>query len=87
MERIDGEVAAGSGTSLPDVAEYKRTIGKATLFKTTKKLVRPLFPAFQVNVAAHTVSLVANRLGERIDLEKVWLNRGVSPQLEQQIQT
>lgn len=72
---------------LPDLVFYKQAIAKAILFKSVQKIVRPIFPAFQANVTAYTVSLLANRLGEKIDLEKIWLKQEVSPQLKQQIQT
>jgi hypothetical protein len=73
-------------TLLPDVPEYKQMVAKAILFKKTQALVRPMFPAFQANVAAYVVSLVANRLGQKLDLEKIWLRQDISPELKLQIQ-
>jgi hypothetical protein len=73
-------------TLLPDVPEYKQMVAKAILFKRTQSLVRPMFPAFQANVAAYVVSLVANRLGQTLDLEKIWLQQDISPELKLQIQ-
>ena len=73
-------------TLLPDVPEYKQMVAKAILFKRTQSLVRPMFPAFQANVAAYVVSLVANRLGQTLDLEKIWLRQDISPELKLQIQ-
>ena len=61
-------------------------IAKAIIFKKTRALVRPMFPAFQANVAAYLVALLANRLGERLDLERVWLDQDISSALKQQIQ-
>jgi hypothetical protein len=78
----------GDGAAaLPDVPTYKQMIAKAIVFKRAQALVRPMFPAFQANVAAYVVSLLSNRLGERIDLDKVWLRQDVSPELRTQIQT
>ena len=79
----------GSGVvaRLPDVPEYKQMVAKAILFKRTQALVRPMFPAFQANVAAYVVSLVANRLGQKLDLDKIWLRQDISPELKLQIQT
>jgi hypothetical protein len=87
MDRIDNDEENGSLTTLPDVPEFKRMMAKAILFKATQKLVRPMFPAFQANVATYVVSLLANRLGDRLDLEKIWLKQDISPQLKEQIQT
>ena len=47
----------------PDAAAYKHMIAKAIIFKTTHKLVRPMFPPFQANVSAYVVSILAHRLG------------------------
>ena len=85
MDRIIGDEETGAPMVLPDVQEYKRMVAKAILFKTTQKLVRPMFPAFRANVAAYTVSVVANQLGDRLDLEKIWLSQDLSPQLKELI--
>lgn len=71
---------------LPDVAAFKAMIAKAILFKKTHALVRPMFPAFQGNVAAYLVSLLADRLGDRIDLDKIWARQDISQALRQQLQ-
>lgn len=73
--------------SLPDVAEYKRMIAKAIIFKKVQKLIRPMFQAYQANVAAYTVSVLADRLGPRIDLEAIWARQDLSARLQEQIKT
>jgi hypothetical protein len=55
-------------------------------FKSVQKLVRPMFPAFQANIAAYTVSLVAYRLGSHLDLEKIWPQQDISASLKQKTQ-
>ena len=90
FERFMGDFDASNGdgaAALPDVPAYKQMIAKAILFKRAQALVRPMFPAFQANVAAYVVSLLANRLGDRIDLEKIWLRQDISTELRSQIQT
>lgn len=74
-------------TPLPDVPAYKQMVAKVILFKKAQALVRPMFPAFQANVAAYVVALVANRLGQKLDLDKIWLRQDISPELKVQIQT
>lgn len=74
-------------TPLPDVPAYKQMVAKVILFKKAQALVRPMFPAFQANVAAYVVSLVANRLGQELDLDKIWLRQDISAELKLQIQT
>ncbi|OAI12068.1 abortive phage infection protein [Methylomonas koyamae] len=76
-----------SSTPLPDVMAYKAMVAKAILFKKTQSLVRPMFPAFQGNVATYLVSLLADRIGERIDLDKIWLKQDISITLRSQLQT
>lgn len=84
---MDGfkEVDGQPSTPLPGVADYKRMIAKAIIFKKVQKLVRPMFPAFQANVAAYAVSVLADRLGPRIDLDAIWARQDLSAQLQEQI--
>ena len=83
FERFMAELPSES--PLPDVAEYKRMIAKAIIFKRTQNLVRPLFEAFQANITAYVVALLVNRLGPRIDLEKIWQQQDLSPVLRKQL--
>lgn len=69
----------------PDVSEFKSMVAKAIVFKAVHKAVRPMFPAFQANVAAYTVSLLAVKLSERFSLERVWERQAVSPELISQV--
>lgn len=86
MDTINGQGNA-SPAPLPDLAAYKTMISKAILFKKINSMVRPMFPAFQGNVAIYLVSLLASRVGEKIDLERIWLRQDISPQLRLQLQT
>jgi hypothetical protein len=72
---------------LPDVSMFKHMIAKAIVFKATHRLVRPMFQAFQANVAAYLVSVLASRLGSRMDLDRIWLQQDISLQLKQQLAT
>jgi hypothetical protein len=71
---------------LPDVAAWKEMVAKAIIFRTVHKLVRPMFPAFQANVVAYTVSALSDRIGDRLDLNHVWQNQALSVRLQDQIQ-
>jgi hypothetical protein len=77
---VDGQEAA-----MPTVAEYKAMIAKAKLYRDAQKHLRPMFQAFQANVVAYTISLLSEKLGHRIDLERVWNKQGVSPEMLAQI--
>ena len=87
FDRFMAELAPADGkeTPLPTVAEYKAMIAKAKLYRDAQKLLRPMFQAFQANVTAYTVSLVAAKLGARIDLDRVWAKQAASPDLLAQI--
>lgn len=78
----DGQPAA----PFPDVPTYKQMIAMSILFKAAQRLVRPMFQAFQANVTAYLVSLVANRLGDRLDLDRIWTHQTISSQLRQQLE-
>lgn len=71
---------------LPDVPAYKLMVAKAILFKKAHALVRPMFQQAQANVAAYVISLLANRLGEKLDFDKIWLRQDISVELKAQIQ-
>lgn len=75
------------GHPLPDVNAYKTMVAKAILFKKTSSLVRPMFPAFQGNVTIYLIALVAEKLGERFDFEKIWTRQDISEGLRAQLRT
>lgn len=79
--------ADGAELREPDVADYKEMIAKAKIYRDAQKLIRPMFPAFQGNVVAYTISLLAQNLGDRIDFGKVWTAQGGSAPLMEQIET
>jgi len=60
-------------------------IAKAIIFKRATSIVRPRFQAFQANTTAYVVSLIANRLGPEVDLDKIWQRQDLSPEFKEQI--
>lgn len=77
--------ADGQEAPLPTAAEYKAMIAKAKIYRDAQKILRPMFQAFQANVVAYTVSLLSEKLGHRIDLQRVWNKQAASPELLSQI--
>jgi AIPR protein len=75
----------GQETPLPTVADYKKMIAIAKLFRDAQKTLRPMFQAFQANVTAYTISVLSEKLGARIDLDRIWSMQSVSPELLEQI--
>jgi hypothetical protein len=72
---------------MPDVTEYKRIVARAILYNSAQKLVRKNFTAFQANVTAYTVSVIAARLGSTLNLDQIWQNQAISTPLAHQILT
>ena len=70
-----------------DTSAYKAMVAKAIIYKAVQKLVRPMFPAFQGNVASYVVSLVARTYADEFRLERVWNRQAVSPELLAQMST
>jgi hypothetical protein len=77
----------GAEARLPTTEDYKSLIAKANRFRDTQKLVRPVFQAFQGNVAAYGISVLADKLGDRIVLDHIWVRQAASPALTAQIAT
>lgn len=70
---------------IPDSSSFKKTIAKVILFKQVHSLVRPMFPAYQGNVAIYLVSLVARQYGDAIDLIRIWEQQGISSSFKEQL--
>lgn len=88
FDRFMSTMTPGDGElppPLPDLQDFKSMVAKGILFKAVQKLARQNFQAFQANVAAYTVSMIAVRFGDRFDLGRVWERQGVSPELLTQI--
>ncbi len=81
-----GEAEADGKSVVPDKVFFKALVGKALVFKAVHKTARPLVSAFLANVAAYTVAVVSEIYGDAFDLEKVWLNQGVSSQFAEQVE-
>lgn len=77
----------GEAPTLPDLATYKDMISKAILYKRTQAIVRPFVPAFAANVTTYLVSLLAFKVGQGFNMERIWQYQDLSPQLKQQILT
>jgi hypothetical protein len=71
----------------PTVGDFKAMIAKAKLYREAQKLLRPMFQAFQANVTAYTISVLSDKLGPRIDLDRIWAKQAISPELMNQIAT
>jgi hypothetical protein len=80
METLD-DPASGFPQE-PDVAFFKQTVAKAIVLRAASRISRQMFKAFQGNIATYLVAVVSDRLGPRLDLDRVWQRQGLSPALE-----
>lgn len=70
---------------IPDAAFFRKAIGIAILHKRLQTVFRQEFQAFQANIVAYTMAVLANRLGDRVDFQKIWNSQGISQKLEEQL--
>ncbi len=66
-----------------DARWYRGMIAKVILFKAIESMIKTkeakeVFRQGWVNIATYVVSVVADRLGDRIDLEQIWMRQGIS---------
>ncbi len=66
-----------------DARWYRAMIAKVILFKAIESMIKTkeakeIFRQGWVNTATYVVSIVADRLGEKLDLEQIWMRQGIS---------
>jgi hypothetical protein len=62
---------------------YRAMIGKVILFKSIEGMIRArdareIFRQAWVNIATYVVAVVADRIGDDLDLEQIWNKQGIS---------
>jgi len=83
LDRVPGIVP-----SPLDAPWYRAMIAKVILFKAIESMIKTkeakeLFRQGWVNIATYVVSVVADRLGERLDFEQIWMRQGISSGLRE----
>jgi len=74
------------GEFSPDATYFRHLIAKAILFKRTDKIVQSLkFGGYKANIVTYTVALLSKLSDQRIDLDRIWKEQGLSPALEEAI--
>lgn len=66
-----------------DARWYRGIIAKVILFKAIESMIKTkeakeVFRQGWVNIATYVVSVVSDRLGDRLDLEQIWMRQGIS---------
>jgi len=64
----------------PDMDQYRQYVAKGLLFKEAQRVIRAdrRITAYQINVAAYTVALLAEKTARRLDLKRIWRMQKVS---------
>lgn len=75
----------GNPLPMPTISDFKNMISKAIIYKKTSALVRPMFPAFQGNVATYLVAILSELYGSKFNFDRVWLNQDISSELRNQL--
>ena len=72
----------------PDDAFFRDLIAKAILFESTTRIVRKeSFEGYRAQITAYTVSALAFRSGELLDLNNIWQEQRLSAELEDLIRS
>lgn len=70
----------------PDERYFQLLVAKAILFRRTERLVSDLkLGGYRANVVTYTLSLINQWTDNRIDLERIWREQGLSETLERVI--
>ncbi len=67
----------------PEVSAYRHSVAKGIIFRAVQKIVRSIdsISAYQINVTAYTVSLLAEKTVRRIDFDRIWREQQISSPL------
>lgn len=79
MQSLKDEHATGFD---PDEKWFKEFIAKLIIFRSTQDIVkRQKFAAYQAIISAYTVASLAQRFEGFFNLERIWTNQDISPEL------
>lgn len=71
---------------LLDEKYFQRLIAKAILFRRTEKLVQQQqFGGYRANIVTYTLAFLSYKTAQRIDLDRIWKEQGLTAALEREI--
>ena len=71
---------------LPDEKYYQNLVAKAIMFRRTEKLVQQQqYGGYRANIVTYTLAFLSFKTAQRINLERIWKEQGLTPALEQEI--
>ena len=69
-----------------DRTHFERLVAKAILFRTAERIVqRQNFGGYRANVVTYTLALLSNATSQRIDLDRIWKEQDLTPDLQEVI--
>ena len=69
-----------------DQQYFENLVAKAILFKQAEKIVSAeRFGGYRANVVTYVLALISHLSGQRLDLQKMWENQGITPALINEI--
>ncbi len=74
------------GNYLPDERYYQLLVAKAILYRRTEKLVQEQkYGGYRANIVTYTIALISHKTAQRLNLESIWKEQGLSDVLESEI--
>lgn len=75
-----------AGEFVPDQEYFSLLISKSILFRQTDRIVaKQKYGGYKSQIVAYTVALLSKLTQQRLNLENIWKNQGLSPTLEDTI--
>ena len=72
----------GRDQVVADRSYFERLVAKAILFRTAERIVQQQnFGGYRANIVTYTLSLISNATGQRLDLESIWREQGLTENL------
>ena len=72
--------------ALPDEKYYQNLVAKAILFRRTEKLVQQQqYGGYRANIVTYTLAFLSYKTAQRIDLDRIWKEQGLTTTLENEI--
>ena len=69
-----------------DRTHFERLVAKAILFRTAERIVqRQNFGGYRANIVTYTLALLFNATSQRIDLDRIWREQGLTAELQEVI--
>ncbi len=71
-----------------DAAYFHRLAAKAILFRRAERIVQSLnLGGYRANVVAYSIGYIAHKTSQRIDLDRIWRDQGISLSLQETLTT